>query len=111
MEWQHGTLSAHPSKSFRPEQKLAHAVANSLRSAVHLRAGGTPASSTQWRPALRLVCEDAHRSRVPIEQLLIALKQALVPLCDVFGVPYGQERTAFVSRLVTTCIEEFYRTA
>jgi hypothetical protein len=108
MEWQHRMLSPHPSKAVPREQSLSHAVANSLRSGV--RTGRAPASPAQWRPALRLVCEDAHRSNVPIEQLLVALKQALIPLCDVFGVPHGRERAAFVGRLVTICIEEFYRT-
>jgi hypothetical protein len=110
MEWQHRMSSPHPSKALSPEQNLSHAVANSLRSGIRTQDGRAPVSAAQWRHALRLVCEDAHRSRVPIEQLLVALKQALVPLCDVFGVPHGQERAAFVSRLVTICIEEFYRT-
>jgi hypothetical protein len=109
MEWQHRMLSPHPSKTFPPGQNLSHAIANTLRSGVQAHAGRGPVPPQQWRHALRLVCEDARQSNVPIEQLLVAVKQALVPLCDVFGVPHGQERAAFLSRLVTICIEEFYR--
>jgi hypothetical protein len=110
MEWQQGVLSPHPSKAVAPAQSLSHTVANSLRCAVQAHARRGPVPPMQWRHALQLVCEDARRSAIPIEQLLVALKQALVPLCDVFGVPYGPERAAFMSRLVTICIEEFYRT-
>jgi hypothetical protein len=108
---QHGMLSQYTSKAVGPAQDLSHAVANSLRCAVQAHARRGPVPPAQWRLALRLVCEDARRTQVPIEHLLVALKQALVPLCDVFGVPYGPERTAFMSRLVTICIEEFYRAA
>lgn len=109
MEWQHGMLSPHASKTATSVQALSHSVANSLRASVgaYARRGQVPPE--HWRYALRLVCEDAQRSEVPIEQLLVALKQALVPLSDVFGVPYGRERAAFISRLVSMCIEEFYR--
>ena len=111
MESQHRILSPHSSKAAAGAQSLSDAVANSLRYAVQPHARRGPVPPAQWRPALRLVCDDARRSQVSIEQLLVALKQALVPLCDVFGVPHGQEREKFMSRLVTICIEEFYRAA
>jgi hypothetical protein len=108
MESQHRVFSPHSSQAVAPATALSDAIANSLR-AAHAHAGRGPVPSAEWRRALRLVCQNARRSHVPIEQLLVALKQALAPLCDVFGVPYGQERVAFTSRLVTICIEEFYR--
>jgi hypothetical protein len=109
MESQQRVVAPHSSNAIASAQSLSDAIANSLRSTVQTYAGRGPVPSAQWRQALRLVCQDARRSDVPIEQLLVALKQALAPLCDVFGVPHGQDRVAFTSHLVTICIEEFYR--
>jgi hypothetical protein len=62
----------------------------------------------QWRTALREMSEEAHAAGVPVEQLLIEVKQALGILCDTCAVPYGPARTDFTNRIVTLCIEEYY---
>src|SRR5215218_3394788 len=66
------------------------------------------ADEPQWRTALREMTEEARAADVPVEQLLIEVKQALGILCDTCGVPYGPARAEFMNRVVTLCIEEYF---
>jgi len=71
-----------------------------------VRRGAIPES--EWRQALRAICEDARADDVQPERLLVELKQALGVLCDTCLVPQGPARMEFTSRVVTLCIEEYY---
>jgi hypothetical protein len=103
MDFQHDTrMGGDP---FRVSSKLAGLVSGeSMRAQV--KRGVVP--ETQWRRALREMCEEARSVGVPSEQLLIEVKQALGILCETCGVPHGTSRTEFTSRVVSLCIEEYY---
>jgi hypothetical protein len=61
------------------------------------------------RRALREVTELAHAQRVSAEHVLIALKETWTSLPEVQLIPNPAEREECRARLVTLCIEEFYR--
>ena len=69
------------------------------------------AAEAEWRSVLREMSEEARAARVPAEQLLVEIKQALRILYDTCDVPYGPERVEFTNRIVTLCIEEYYSSA
>lgn len=60
------------------------------------------------RRALRTLCDVARREGHGVEQLLPMLKQAWRSLPEVRELPPGSERDALLSRIISTCIEEFY---
>jgi hypothetical protein len=85
------------------------------RAAAFLQKGVTQAhgreefeAEAQWRSALRAMSEEARATGVPVEQLLVEVKQALAILYDTCAVPFGPARTAFTDRVVTLCIDEYY---
>lgn len=59
--------------------------------------------------ALRRVCGEAKRENWPPELLLIAFKKALDTTPGVQHLTRGPERDQVVVRLVSLCIEEYYR--
>ena len=69
-----------------------------------------PASSTALRYAVKRICIDARRNEWPPESFLVAFKDALHTLPAVQHLPRGPERDEFVARLVSLCIDEYYRT-
>ena len=76
------------------------------RMQAQVRKGAVP--EAPWRDALRAMCDEAHATGVPPEQLLREVKEAVAILCDTCAVPYGPARMEFTSRVVTLCIEEYY---
>jgi hypothetical protein len=76
------------------------------RMQAQVRKGAVP--EAPWREALRSMCDEAHATGVPPEQLLREVKEAVAILCDTCAVPYGPARMEFTSRVVTLCIEEYY---
>ena len=79
------------------------------RMQAQVRNGAVP--EAPWREAIRAMCEEAHATGVPPEQLLREVKEAVAILCDTCAVPYGPARMEFTSRVVTLCIEEYYACA
>jgi hypothetical protein len=77
--------------------------------ATVLTRGAVP--ETQWREALRGMCDEARTDGVAAEQLIVEVKEALGILCDTCAVPYGPARRELTSRVVTLCIEEYYASA
>jgi hypothetical protein len=65
--------------------------------------------STEQRLVLRQICSGPERRTFEPEDFLIAFKLALADAANDAGIPPGPERTDFLSRLVSVCIEEFYR--
>jgi len=93
--------------------RFAHVAS---RAAEFLQNGVTQAhgraafdGEAQWRSALREMSNEARAAGVPVEQLLIELKQALEILYDTCAVPLGPARGEFTNRVVTFCIDEYYR--
>jgi hypothetical protein len=61
-------------------------------------------------PALvTVVCREAHRSSLPPESLIVALKRAWHSLPEVERLPRS-ERSALLDRTITLCIRKFYAT-
>lgn len=70
--------------------------------------GGKQTPDLAFRDSFRNVCTLARDQGLRVEQLLIILKQFWSHLTEarVWGPRESEER---LSRLVTTCIEEYYR--
>lgn len=60
------------------------------------------------RPAARMVCDDARRSGLAVEQMLVALKSEWAAVVEHHRVPHGAARTELTSRFITLCIHAFY---
>ena len=65
--------------------------------------------SAEQRHVLRQICAAPELKTFEPEDFLIAFKLALVDAANDIGIPPGPERNDFLSRLVSACIEEFYR--
>jgi hypothetical protein len=70
---------------------------------------GEKAVTLDQRLALRQICSAPERMTFEPEDFLIAFKLALVDAANAVGIEPSPERNDFLSRLVTVCIEEFYR--
>jgi hypothetical protein len=93
----------------KPERwRLPLAHQDLLRTAI--ADGATPkAVSAEQRLVLRQICSAPERKAFEPEDFLIAFKLALADAANDVGIPPGPERNDFLSRLVSVCIEEFYR--
>ena len=65
--------------------------------------------SDEQRLVLSQICSAPERKVFEPEDFLIAFKLALADAAKEVGIPPGPERNDHLSRLVTACIEEFYR--
>lgn len=94
----------------RPLPEAAHAA---LRAALggQLRSGSRegPPATPRLRAALRLLCDDARTRGVRVEQLVVAIKQAWSSLPEAAWRAGDDWRSAFLQRVVSVCIEEYYR--
>jgi hypothetical protein len=68
-------------------------------------------SSPTLRVALRRICNDAKDGKARPEQFLIAFKNALQSAPALRRVTPGPERDEYVARIVSMCIDEYYRDA
>jgi len=67
------------------------------------------ASSPSARYAVRWICDEAKREHCPPESFLVAFKNALQTAPAVRRLTSGPDRDEFVARLVSLCIDEYYR--
>lgn len=74
---------------------------------LYVRDGASRTPDESWRPAARLMCEDARARAVQVEELLIALKRAWPAVAEGAGIP-RVESSRLLTRFVTICVEEFY---
>lgn len=65
--------------------------------------------TSEQRDVIRRICSTPERQTFEPEDFLIAFKLALVEAANAVKIPLGPERNEFLSRLVSVCIEEFYR--
>jgi len=79
-----------------------------LKSAIKDGATSKTVSDEQ-RLVLRQICSAPERRAFEPEDFLIAFKLALADAANDVGIPPGPERNDYLSRLVSACIEEFYR--
>lgn len=60
------------------------------------------------RRALRELCDDAHRNRVRVEQLVIAIKQGWSDLHSDHPRTRSVGPDALLNQVITLCIDEYY---
>ncbi len=58
--------------------------------------------------ALRDLCDDAHRNRVRVEQLVIAIKQGWSDLHNDHPRMRSAGPDALLNQVITLCIDEYY---
>jgi len=68
-----------------------------------------PGINDNIREALAMICDEAHRSGVMPEHLLVTLKDLCHALPEYERISGAAERAEFLNALVTTAIEEYYR--
>lgn len=78
-----------------------------FRDGINAR-NATPEINDRIREALVMICAEAHKADAMPEHLLITLKELCHSLPEYERIG-GAQREAFLSTLVTTAIEEYYR--
>ena len=58
---------------------------------------------------MNTMCSEAHASGLRAEELLVRLKQVFHQLPEVQELPHGGDRSDLLNRVVSLCIEEYYR--
>ncbi len=101
---------AKASYSQPPRRRLPSAHQELLRNALDGGAAGKIITQEQ-RTAIRQICMAPEKQSFAPEDFLIAFKLALANAANDVGIPPGPERNDFLARLVSVCIEEFYRSA
>ncbi|MDQ6717270.1 MAG: hypothetical protein M3Z17_02855 [Gemmatimonadota bacterium] len=76
-----------------------------LETAIALHAANSPLSCEEIKSAVAKVCADGKARGIQAERLIVELKHAW------YAVPEsaGHEKAEVVSRLVTMCVQEYYR--
>ena len=76
-----------------------------LETALALHAANSPLVCDEIKRAIASVCADGKSRGVRAERLIVELKRAW------YSVPEsaGHEKAEVISRLVTMCVQEFYR--
>lgn len=69
---------------------------------------GLVRAGNEVRRALRYLCEDAHRNRVRVEQLVIAIKQGWSDLHNDHPRARSAGPDALLNQVITLCIDEYY---
>jgi hypothetical protein len=75
-----------------------------------LASGGTArVVSSEQRAIIHQICSSPEKGSFAPEDFVIAFKLALTDAANDVGIPPGPERTDFLARMVSACIEEFFR--
>jgi hypothetical protein len=91
-----------------PRWRLAPRHEDLLRSALSAKSTGRAITSEQ-RAIITQICSAPEKASFAPEDFLIAFKLALVNAANEVGIPPGPERNEFLARMVSVCIEEFFR--
>ncbi len=59
--------------------------------------------------AVGSLCANAHKEGWTAEQLLMAVKEACYSSAEISHLTTTSERDAFLSKVISACIREFYR--
>lgn len=65
--------------------------------------------SSEQRAIIHQLCSAPEKGAFAPEDFVIAFKLALADAANDVGIPPGPERTDFLARMVSACIEEFFR--
>ena len=79
-----------------------------LRSSLAAR-GTRKTLSTEEREVVAELCSGARKGGWTPEQLIVAVKDACYTSPEIAHLTTTSERDAFLARIVTACIEEFFR--
>jgi hypothetical protein len=75
-----------------------------------LRGGGTGRFvSAEQRAIIHQICSTSEKGTFAPEDFVIAFKLALTDAANDVGIPSGPDRNDFLARMVSVCIEEFFR--
>lgn len=78
-----------------------------LRAALSHGTGRTV--SSEQRAIIHQVCSAPEMGTFAPENFVIAFKLALTDAANDVGIPPGPDRNDFLARVVSVCIEEFFR--
>jgi hypothetical protein len=90
-----------------PRRLMAPSTAAAIRRALEAY-GDTGVRDSALRPAARMICDDARRSGLRVEQMLVALKSEWAAALEQCDVPLGTARNDLTSRFITLCIHAYY---
>lgn len=94
-------------KDGSPPNKPFDATAKEmLETALTLQAEHRPLSCAEIEDPVREVCTEAQKRGIKVERLIVDLKEAWHSVPD----STAHQKAEVMSRLVTMCILEFYRT-
>ncbi len=79
-----------------------------LRAALRLSGTGRTVTSEQ-RAIIRQICSAPEKPTFAPEDFVIAFKLALTEAANDVGIRLGPERNDLLTRMVSICIEEFFR--
>lgn len=79
-----------------------------LRTALRSSGDGLPVTSEQ-RAIIRQICSAPEKLTFAPEDFVIAFKLALTDAANEVGIRPGPERNDLLTRMVSVCIEEFFR--
>ena len=96
------------SNSQPPRWRLPPRHEQLLRTALASGEAGRVVSSEQ-RAIIHQICSSPEKGTSAPEDFVIAFKLALTDAANDVGIPPGPERTDFLARMVSACIEEFFR--
>lgn len=71
--------------------------------------GGSRRLTPQAQASITSVCHYARGAKWTPEQLLVAVKDACYTSPEITQMTTTSERDAFLSKVVTACIQEFFR--
>ena len=79
-----------------------------LRTALKL-SGTAPTVSPEQRAIINQICSAPEKLAFAPEDFVIAFKLALTDAANEVGIRPGSDRNELLARLVSVCIEEFFR--
>src|ERR1700716_1251848 len=79
-----------------------------LRTALRL-SGTTPGVTSEQRAIINQICSSPEKQTFAPEDFVIAIKLALTNAANEVGIRPGSDRNELLARLVSVCIEEFFR--
>jgi tRNA A58 N-methylase Trm61 len=89
-----------------PNQSFAETAKEMLETALALQANHRPLSCAEIEDPMREVCTGAQKRGIKVERLIVDLKEVWHSVPD----STVHQKADVISRLVTMCILEFYRT-
>jgi hypothetical protein len=88
--------------------RLARHQEELLRTALRLTGTG-PTVTSEQRAIIHQICSAPEKLTFAPEDFVIAFKLALAEAADDVGIRPGPERNDLLARMVSVCIEEFFR--